>query len=78
MVDTSLRALGGWERGETTPRGKVGLIEDLLDISLAPGGEAPNPVHRAVQQSELTVDRQHAVIAFYERMVREQAQGEAV
>ena len=68
-VGVSSRAVGMWENDKAVPRSRMGAIEAIFRAPLEPAGD---PVELAVKSSELTADRQHVVIGFYLRQLREQ------
>lgn len=80
LIGTTARTVGNWERGETSPRNKLGALSevygpDLRVISTGQVFEVKNsgdPVERAIKGSRLTLSNQHHLIGTYHEMLEDQ------
>lgn len=68
-LGVDVKTVTNWRGGKTMPSDRDrGRLRDLLGAY----DYAGDPVESAVYRSELTEDRQHAVVGFYLRQLREQ------
>lgn len=74
QIGRSGRAVRNWETGANTPDD---AIKAELRRLLGPFDSEGDPVEVAIKQSGLTEDRQHDVIGYYLKRVREQREGQA-
>lgn len=71
IIGVSSRTVRNWETDANLPdpamRQNLRMVLGKFDVE-------GDPVEVAVRQSELTVDRQHAVIGYYLKQLREQGE----
>lgn len=72
LVHTTGRTVGNWERGESEPRNKLGMLEELFGVDLRTGNATGDQVIAAIERSDLTVGNQHRLIAEYVDMLASQ------
>lgn len=69
LVGTSSRTVGNWERGETSPRNKLGKLEDVLGVALTVSSPTQDRVVAAIESSDMSPADQHELIADYLRIL---------
>ncbi len=81
-VGASVRAVSGWENDEHRPRNRLGVLEEVLGVSLdgepEPAPAIPESLREHIMNNDdLAPERRQAVIEAVEEKLREPA-GEAV
>lgn len=69
LVGTSNRTVGNWERGETSPRNRLGKLEDVLGVALTVSSPTEDRVVAAIESSDMPPADQHELIADYLRIL---------